>query len=271
LQISNFSPILELIVALNIAYASIPQLAKTINDLFFDKLKEKVSELEQKVNPAKHNLGAINKDDVTDEIKAKIIEKIDSEISDTLQIKDNIEYDVEAKNKIISSQMRLYYILVSILSLGYLYIDGISGSPAIFPTYKIVNLYLLLILFCVTKNLYTLKKDRVRNILLFIFTVGFIVGYYFLHDFLCVYMSGILIDGNILIHLLLILSFIPLTVTIIRYFLSSNEISKKYKEALEKQLNDIDGVLEKITDVAKKPVATKLLNKVVERHKDKNK
>ena len=267
--ISNFSPILELIVALNIAYSTIPQIAKTINDLFLKKVHDKLLFLDTKVRIAKHNLGAIDKDDVTEENKEEITTQIDLEVSDTLNIKNKIDMDVKIDNN-ISTQMRLYFILVSILSIGYLYIAGMQENNETFPTFEIVNLYLLLVLFCICRFLYRLKKDIVRNLMIIVFLFIILCVYYFYHVEICMYISTKLDSGSFLIHLLLGLSILPLGITIARYFLSSINISNKYKKDLEVQFNDLDEILDLISDVAKKPLATDYLNKVVQRHKDKS-
>ncbi len=173
----SFTPIFELSAALSIGYASIPQLGQAVNDMFFRKITTTIEDLEKKIAPAKSMLKAIDSERIPEDIHLQIDQVMDKEIKDTSAIKESIQSEGKTEKEKISEQMKLFFVIVSFLSSGYLYIAGITDGAAPFPVSSLVNLYMTTLLVVLTVFLYKQNGIVWKNIVL-LGTVSLLIWLY---------------------------------------------------------------------------------------------
>lgn len=262
-MITNFNSLFELSAALNIGYASIPQLATAINDMFFNKIINSIHTVEKKFEPAEKMIEAIERDDFSEEEKNALKGKIQKEISETTKIKTNITSELTSSNNRISNIMRPYFILVSIMSIGFMIVGGYMKKEDLFPTQSILDIYIIAIFLIILKITLRFKSSWERNILILMGLIGFGYLCYLYEDNLLSVVQSFNFSNKDIINIMLCTTIVPLFVSIILYFYTSRSIVSEYEPKVKKQYLDIENILKEVEHVSLAKQSTAVLKKIV--------
>jgi hypothetical protein len=261
--INNFNSLFELSAALNIGYASIPQLATAINDMFFNKIINSIHIVEKKFEPAEKMIEAIERDDFSEEEKNTLKSKIQKEISETTKIKTNITRELASSNTRVSNIMRPYFILVSIMSIGFMIVGGYMNAEDAFPIQSILDIYIIAIFLIILKIMLRFKSSWERNTLI---GVGLIIFGYFCYTYegnVLSIVQSLNLSNKSIINIMLCTTTVPLLVSIILYFYTSRAIVAEYEPKVKKQYSDIENILKEVEHVSLAKQSTAVLKKIV--------
>ena len=147
----NFTPLFELAVALNLAYASLPQLGRSIRLSVSQKLNSQINKLKAKTGDAQIKLTTISESSVGEPEKEALIVTLKAEEAQTDNILKNVDTDVDIANNRISNRMNLYFFSASIISVVFLYLIGITETDLetkidIFPLKSLLYTYLIFLI-----------------------------------------------------------------------------------------------------------------------------
>jgi hypothetical protein len=260
--INNFNSLFELSAALNIGYASIPQLATAINNMFFNKIISSIDKIEHKFEPAENMIEAIERDDYTEEDKKAIKSKIKKEIEETTKIKTNINQALTSSNNKISNMMRPYFLLISIMSIGFMVVGGYMTKESLFPTKSILDIYIIALLLILFKIAFKYKSSWERNLLIGIGLFIVVLGCYFYESNALLLVESLKLSNKSIINIMLLTTIIPLLITIILYFFKSISIVAEYKPKVTKQHQDIEKILKEVEHVSLAPQSVEVLKKI---------
>ena len=245
-MINNFNSLFELSAALNIGYASIPQLATAINNMFFNKIISSIDKIEQKSEPAENMIEAIDRDDYTDADKKAIKSKIKQEIEETTKIKTNITQALTFSNNRISNMMRPYFLLISIMSIGFMVIGGYANKESLFPTQSILDMYIIALFLILLKTALKYRSSWERNSLIVIVLLFVGYGCYAYESNVLLMVESLKLSNKSTINIMLFTTIIPLLITIVLYFLKSRSIVAEYEPKVKKQQQDIENILKEV-------------------------
>jgi len=268
MSLNNFNSLFELSAALNIGYASFPQLATSIDNLFFSKLFKDITTLEKKTNTAKNRLNSIENSLLSNDVKKKYEDKINQEVAETLEIKESIQEKTTKYKDIISRNMKFFFLLVAVISIYLLVISGKSTfNDSIEFSKAIFDMYLMAIVGTVVwyafKFLYQPSKHTIdRFILVLMGMLVLIIGCYIFDDFLQEkFLKLNILDQN-LINFILCTLLLPFITTIFMYILSFYSVSREFMPKIRKQFNDIKEDIKDIDAVAVDPDALEKIKKI---------
>lgn len=261
-MITNFNSLFELSATLNIGYASIPQLATAINDMFFNKIISSIDRIEQKFEPAKNMIEAIERDDYSKEDKKAIKSKIKKEIKETTKIKTNINQDLTFSNNKTSNMMRPYFLLVSIMSIVFMVVGGYMTNESLFPVKSILDIYIIASLLILFKIAFRYKSSWERNSLIGIGLLFVVYGCYAYESNALLIVESLKLSNKTIINIMLLTTIIPLLITIILYFFKSISIVAEYKPKVTKQQQDIETILKEVENVSLAPQSVEVLKKI---------